>query len=64
MRKAKSTAGKRQIQDEMCVCGHLRSEHDDRFAAGHGACRAARAFGEKNLCKCAQFTWKSFVFAK
>lgn len=45
---------KRNIIDEKCSCGHLRSQHADRFAKGHGPC---------NLCKCAQFTWVEFVVA-
>lgn len=40
--------------DEMCTCGHLRSEHGNRRAIGHGACM-------KIGCSCAQFTWKAFV---
>jgi len=39
-------------QDEMCSCGHKRSDHRDRFDQGHGAC---------TLCYCPQFTWVKFL---
>ena len=37
---------------ELCYCGHLRSEHANRFAKGHGKCQQ---------CECKQFTWKEFA---
>jgi PRTRC genetic system protein C len=40
------------IQDEKCTCGHLRSEHNDRFEQGHGSCKK---------CDCRKFTWDSWV---
>lgn len=42
-----------KIKDERCYCGHLKSEHWDRFSQGHGPCIK---------CDCPQFTWKEFVF--
>ena len=40
----------------VCTCGHsgdgMKSDHQDRFGAGHGACK---------VCKCAQFTWKGWT---
>lgn len=44
----------RRIVDERCQCTHRRSEHEDRFAVGHGKCK---------LCNCPQFTWVSFIYA-
>ena len=42
-----------------CKCGHLgdgpNSEHsDDRFEAGHGACKVS-------TCGCLQFSWNGFL---
>ena len=47
------------VIDEVCQCGHPQSKHRaSRYgAAGHGACL-------KKRCKCAQFRWKAFVYAK
>ena len=45
----------RQIVDETCDCNHLRSEHADTFALGHGECLHPR-------CRCRRFTWVDFVF--
>lgn len=39
-------------QEELCYCGHLRSQHKDTLAVGHGAC---------TKCACRKFTWKAFV---
>ena len=36
--------------DEWCACGHLRSQHADRYAPGHGPCT-------QRACHCGQFTW-------
>lgn len=42
----------------VCHCGHtgdgLKSQHADRLAAGHGACKVPG-------CKCEAFTWKAFI---
>ena len=38
--------------DELCACGALRSEHEDRYEGGHGACKATN---------CTKFTWVGFV---
>lgn len=43
--------------DEMCTCGHFRSDHsgaDVPGLRGHGYCK---------VCECSKFTWKSFVWA-
>jgi len=41
---------------DVCYCGHTGgteySQHDARYAEGHGACRV-------KWCDCKQFTWKS-----
>jgi len=41
-----------KVKDEMCYCGHLKSEHNDIYAKGHGSC---------TKCNCKKFTWKEFV---
>jgi len=51
---------KREIVDEKCECGHLKSEHGPsiiqgmEIEGGHGECQK---------CQCAQFTWEEFVYA-
>jgi hypothetical protein len=42
------------IYDERCACGHLRSNHHDRFAVGHGKCGQVP-------CGCSQFTWAEWI---
>lgn len=42
------------VRDELCVCKHLKSEHGNTIARGHGSC---------TKCECGKFTWKSFVMA-
>ena len=41
----------RTIVDELCTCGHLKSQH--LGLNGHGRC---------TVCDCPQFTWSSFVY--
>lgn len=42
------------VVDEMCHCGHLRSEHRTILAFGHGDC---------TMCKdCPKYTWKAMIF--
>ena len=41
------------IVDEKCKCGHLRSEHNDTLAIGHGDCK---------VCECFKFTWTGFIY--
>jgi len=46
----------REIIDEQCECGHLMSNHHDKFGGlvkGHGACME---------CECEQFTWEMFIY--
>jgi len=43
----------RNVIDEECHCGHLRSQHRDTAQAGHGCCAK---------CDCTKFTWKRFVY--
>lgn len=49
---------KSDIKDELCTCGHLKTEHNNQHNYpsenndGHGNCK---------VCACKQFTWKSFV---
>lgn len=42
----------KSIKDEVCTCGHLKSEHTG--LNGHGACTVEK-------CGCIQFTWASWV---
>jgi len=50
---------KKTIIDEMCTCGHLKSQHNPTKLKvlaeieGHGKC---------TVCDCKKFTWKSFVY--
>ena len=45
------------IIDERCSCGHLRSQHADRYAPGHGACTSAS--GAQEHCPCKQLDYKA-----
>ena len=49
--------GWKDADDELCDCGHLRSEHNDftPFAKGKGSCKR---------CKCQKFLWIEFVRKK
>ena len=43
----------KQVIDEKCECGHLKTQHKTgNFAVGHGACKE---------CLCKQFTWSGWV---
>lgn len=44
-----------KVKDELCECGHKRSEHRNMLAVGHGECKK---------CKCRKFTWVAFLDAK
>ena len=41
------------ITNEVCTCGHKRTEHSDTFQFGHGNC-------QERTCACSKFTWKAF----
>lgn len=41
-----------KVKDEVCTCGHLKSEHGG--LNGHGACPVLE-------CSCNQFTWAAWV---
>ena len=45
----------RVVLDEVCLCGHLRSEHRDTIAYGHGSCACA--------CMCERYPRADHVFA-
>lgn len=47
------------VTDELCVCGHLRSQHAHTFAWGHGACVATGVMA----CPCEKFSWSRHVLA-
>ena len=46
---------KSDIIDELCSCGHSRSEHLDNVSKGHGMCAVS-------TCYCGKFTWSSYVY--
>jgi hypothetical protein len=53
----RETASGAVIENERCLCGHLRTEHESRLgglAFGHGVCSQKR-------CECERFTWKETV---
>ncbi len=60
----------RQLQsfvvDEMCECGHSKSEHGSKLRKLPGN-RFIRLVEEGNccnmICSCSQFTWKGWVIA-
>ncbi len=43
-----------KVKDELCECGHKKSEHGATLVPGHGEC---------NRCKCKKFTWVAFLDA-
>ena len=45
------------IVDELCSCGHRRSQHKDTLAKGHGACDVRLVA----KCMCPKFTWVAFL---
>ena len=55
--------------DEMCQCGHPRTQHETTFSFGHGACTKGNAEGDRGegpprgspTCRCSRFSWKDFV---
>lgn len=49
----KTIDGKFTIIDEVCKCGHLKSQHDG--ISGHGTC------DKKNFCSCDIYTWSGWV---
>ena len=57
-----------KIVDELCLCGHLKSQHSDRREPGRGSCNgrlgADDAAGSRTIeiCHCEQFTWQDWVF--
>jgi hypothetical protein len=48
------------VIDEMCYCGHTRSQHNDLYAGIPGA----DGKGNCKECECARFTWKEFIYEK
>lgn len=46
---------KLNIKDELCRCGHLKSEHQDLYTISHGD-------GPCRECACKKYTWAAFVF--
>lgn len=47
------------VLDEMCVCGHLKSEHGSKIVRSRGAIIRLHDDGSccKSGCSCKQFTW-------
>jgi len=54
---------KKQVQkiplDEMCLCGHLRSNHND-LDFGFGKHSSLVGKGACPRCDCSRFTWATF----
>ena len=50
------------VVDELCRCGHFRSQHVDTVAFGHGMCIACTESNARLAC--GRFSWMSFVFAQ
>jgi hypothetical protein len=42
------------IYGELCSCGHMREEHTDVGAGGHGLCCVVD-------CECSKYTWRRFM---
>ena len=62
----------RAVRDEKCACGHVRSDHFDTLAYGHGPCGfspngqlpnglAIDATGKAPICDCGKYTWAGFL---
>ncbi len=54
------TESKKKPTDEMCICGHLRSEHNDLDYNNPAAIGKSNC--SKSSCGCPRFTWSSFVY--
>jgi hypothetical protein len=53
----------RIILDEECTCGHVRSDHCDTTAYGHGACAFGDGVDGVEPCPCSKFTWARAIHA-
>lgn len=53
------------VIDEVCVCGHLRSQHTSTFGWGHGECCVLvpddHGRTKKLDCNCKKFAWAAHV---
>lgn len=62
--------GERMILDELCGCGHKRTEHGNTFTFGHGGCKLGDRRGKRGekrraaLCACSRFTWVKHIARK
>jgi len=57
---------KEDVQDELCECGHLKSEHtwqqtNELGSKMRGAKGVSEGSGFCLKCRCGQFTWKAFL---
>jgi len=53
------------IVDELCSCGHFKSQHNPTSvdAKDGGYMRTITSHhGDCMMCNCAKFTWKAFIF--
>lgn len=55
-KSCKNNPEEKEVVDERCYCGHLKSEHRATVfdVEGHGSCKE---------CSCDRFTWFGWVFA-
>jgi hypothetical protein len=55
----------RLAEDELCTCGHPRSEHDDVYAAWEGTAAAVPGRGCccADGCGCRKFKWADWIFS-
>lgn len=52
----------REIIDELCYCGHFRSQHAGLPPIqGHGVC-LAKGDKKSRPCICPKFTWAKFIY--
>jgi len=65
-KKKKVTAAKKpkkekmpKIKDEMCYCGHLKSEHEYHVGANTPA---NKGMGKCTKCACFKFTWCAYIY--
>lgn len=52
------------IMDELCVCGHKRSQHMAKTheLLGYVIPKDFEGHGECRECLCEQFKWKAFIY--
>jgi hypothetical protein len=56
----------RHAVGERCTCGHVRADHDDRWAVSGGLMLDVPGHGRCDVpgCRCRRFRWAAWVFAR